>query len=210
MTGYPQAILPVDHVEPVPRPVRAVLGGQVVLDTTRGLYLWEWPFYPQFQVPVDDVDAAALIEEDPSPDPVARRSPPEPPDPAASRPPRATARRGETGLDHPRARRACTTNRPPSFVTPSGPLLAHPLTADATTAAADGSRSNATPSSTTRPLPRRTTTDPATAASMGQSPRDGCSSHRATPGRARASQSTRRPTPSRTGKGTRLETVNRR
>ena len=64
MTGYPQAIVPVDHVEPVPRRVRAVLGGQVVLDTTRALYLWEWPFYPQFQIPGDDVDAAVLIDEE--------------------------------------------------------------------------------------------------------------------------------------------------
>lgn len=63
MTGFPQAIVPVDHVEPVPRRVRAVLGGQVVLDTTRALYLWEWPFYPQFQIPAEDVDAAALVDE---------------------------------------------------------------------------------------------------------------------------------------------------
>ncbi|HEY1591632.1 MAG TPA: DUF427 domain-containing protein [Solirubrobacteraceae bacterium] len=60
---YPQPITPVDHVEPVPRRVRAELGGQVVLDTTRALYLWEWPFYPQFLIPVDDVDPDALIDE---------------------------------------------------------------------------------------------------------------------------------------------------
>jgi uncharacterized protein (DUF427 family) len=60
---YPQALVLVDHVEPVARRVRAVLGGQVVIDTTRALYLWEWPFYPQFQIPVEDADAAALIDE---------------------------------------------------------------------------------------------------------------------------------------------------
>ena len=60
---YPQAVVPVDHVEPVARRVRAVLGGQVVMDTTRALYLWEWPFYPQFLIPAQDVDAAALIDE---------------------------------------------------------------------------------------------------------------------------------------------------
>ena len=43
MSGYPQAIVPVDHVEPVPRRIRAELGGRVVLDTTHALYLWEWP-----------------------------------------------------------------------------------------------------------------------------------------------------------------------
>jgi uncharacterized protein (DUF427 family) len=63
MTAYPQAIVPVDHVEPVPRRVRAMLGGQVVLDTTRALYLWEWPYYPQFYIPADDVDPAALVDE---------------------------------------------------------------------------------------------------------------------------------------------------
>jgi uncharacterized protein (DUF427 family) len=63
MPPYPQAITPVDHIEPVPRRVRAELGGRVVLDTIRALYLWEWPFYPQFQIPADDVDPAALVDE---------------------------------------------------------------------------------------------------------------------------------------------------
>lgn len=63
MTGFPQAIVPVDHLEPVARRVRAVLGGRVVLDTTRALYLWEWPFYPQFQIPADDVHPDVLVDE---------------------------------------------------------------------------------------------------------------------------------------------------
>jgi hypothetical protein len=46
MSDYPQAITPVDHVEPVPRRIRAELAGRKVLDTTSALYLWEWPFYP--------------------------------------------------------------------------------------------------------------------------------------------------------------------
>jgi uncharacterized protein (DUF427 family) len=61
--SYPQPLVPVNHVEPVPRRIRAMLGGRVVLDTTRALYLWEWPFYPQFQIPAQDVDAGALLEE---------------------------------------------------------------------------------------------------------------------------------------------------
>ena len=56
MSGYPQPIVPVDHVEPVPRRIRAELGGGVVLDTTDALYLWEWPPYPQFLIPAGDVD----------------------------------------------------------------------------------------------------------------------------------------------------------
>ena len=63
---YPGAIVEAGHVEPVPRRIRAELGGQVVLDTTRALYMWEWPFYPQFHIPVGDVDAAALIDGGPA------------------------------------------------------------------------------------------------------------------------------------------------
>src|ERR1019366_3177892 len=47
----------------VPRRVRATLGGQVVLDTTRALYLWEVPYYPQFYIPMDDVNHDFLIDE---------------------------------------------------------------------------------------------------------------------------------------------------
>jgi uncharacterized protein (DUF427 family) len=60
MTDYPQAIVPVNHMEPVPRRVRAMLGGQTVLDTGRAIYLWERAPYPQFYFPVGDLDPAAL------------------------------------------------------------------------------------------------------------------------------------------------------
>jgi uncharacterized protein (DUF427 family) len=56
MTGaYPQPITALNHVEPVPRRIRAQLNGQVVLDSTRALYLWEWPFYPQYLIPAEDI-----------------------------------------------------------------------------------------------------------------------------------------------------------
>jgi uncharacterized protein (DUF427 family) len=61
--GYPEMIVPVNHIEPVPRRVRALLGGSVVLDTTRALYVWETPRYPQYYVPLADVDPAALVDE---------------------------------------------------------------------------------------------------------------------------------------------------
>jgi uncharacterized protein (DUF427 family) len=64
MPDYPRPITPVDHMEPVPRRVRGMLGGRVVLDTTRALYLWEWPPYPQYYIPVDDIDAGVLVDED--------------------------------------------------------------------------------------------------------------------------------------------------
>ncbi|NYJ08843.1 DUF427 domain-containing protein [Petropleomorpha daqingensis] len=63
MPDYPQSITPVGHVEPVPRRVRALLGGQTVLDTTAARYVWEWPFYPQFYVPIADLAPGVLVDE---------------------------------------------------------------------------------------------------------------------------------------------------
>jgi uncharacterized protein (DUF427 family) len=60
---YPQSITPPGHVEPVPRRVRAVLAGTTVLDTTRARYVWEWPPYPQYYVPLADVRAGLLVDE---------------------------------------------------------------------------------------------------------------------------------------------------
>jgi uncharacterized protein (DUF427 family) len=60
---YPKAITPVDHVEPVPRRIRAMLGNEVVLDTTAALYVWEWANYPQYYIPVTDVNPAVLVDE---------------------------------------------------------------------------------------------------------------------------------------------------
>jgi uncharacterized protein (DUF427 family) len=65
VTDYPQAIVPVDHVEPVPRRVRAKLGGAVVLDTTSARYVWEWPYYPQFYIPRADVLPDLLVDGQP-------------------------------------------------------------------------------------------------------------------------------------------------
>ena len=63
MTNYPAMITPVGHVEPVPRRIRAVLAGATVLDTDRALYVWEWPFYPQYYVPEEDVRRELLVAE---------------------------------------------------------------------------------------------------------------------------------------------------
>jgi uncharacterized protein (DUF427 family) len=64
VTDYPQMIAPVNHIEPVPRRVRAFLGGAVVLDTTHALYVWEWPNYPQYYIPLTDVTPAVLVDEE--------------------------------------------------------------------------------------------------------------------------------------------------
>src|SRR5579871_4467465 len=63
MNDYPAVIVEVNHVEPVPRRIRAVLAGQTVLDTTRALYVWEIPHYPQYYIPLEDVDRELLVAE---------------------------------------------------------------------------------------------------------------------------------------------------
>ena len=63
MNDYPAAIVPVNHVEPVPRRIRAYLGGRKVLDTSRAMYVWEWPHYPQYYIPLADVRRDLLVSE---------------------------------------------------------------------------------------------------------------------------------------------------
>ena len=63
MQDYPQSIAAVDATEPVPRRIRATLAGATVIDTTRAIYLWEWPHYPQYYIPLADISAAALVDE---------------------------------------------------------------------------------------------------------------------------------------------------
>jgi Domain of unknown function (DUF427) len=36
----------------------------VVFDTTRARYVWEWPYYPQYYIPLADVHSGALTGED--------------------------------------------------------------------------------------------------------------------------------------------------
>jgi uncharacterized protein (DUF427 family) len=54
-TAYPPAVTVVNQVAPVPRRIRALLAGETVLDTTSALYVWEWPYYPQYYIPLSDV-----------------------------------------------------------------------------------------------------------------------------------------------------------
>ena len=61
--GYPPTLPPVNHTAPVPRRIRAVLDGHVVVDTTSALYVWEWSHYPQYYIPLEDIDSAVLVDE---------------------------------------------------------------------------------------------------------------------------------------------------
>jgi uncharacterized protein (DUF427 family) len=63
VNDYPAAIAAINHVEPVARRIRAFLGGEKVLDTTGARYVWEWPHYPQYYIPVADVRHDLLIPE---------------------------------------------------------------------------------------------------------------------------------------------------
>lgn len=63
MSGHPGPAVPVGHVEPCPRRVRARIDGRVVVDTVEARYLWEHPWYPRWVLPVDDVDPAVLVED---------------------------------------------------------------------------------------------------------------------------------------------------
>ena len=63
MNDYPAPPVPANHTEPVPRRIRAVLAGQTVLDTTSARYVWEWPGFPQYYVPLTDVVEGALVDE---------------------------------------------------------------------------------------------------------------------------------------------------
>lgn len=63
MSDYPKMITPVNHVEPVPRRIRALLAGETIFDTTAASYVWEWPQYPQYYIPLADVRRDLLVVE---------------------------------------------------------------------------------------------------------------------------------------------------
>lgn len=60
---YPAMAAEVNRVEPAPRRVRGWLGGEQIFDTSRARYVWEWPNYPQYYIPVGDIGERFLIDE---------------------------------------------------------------------------------------------------------------------------------------------------
>ena len=58
--NYPRMITRIDHIERVPRRVRAVHDGHVLADSTNALYVWEWANYPQYYLPRGDVTEGLL------------------------------------------------------------------------------------------------------------------------------------------------------
>ncbi|MEQ4301636.1 DUF427 domain-containing protein [Plantactinospora sp. B6F1] len=63
MSLYPRAIVPIDHIEPCPRRIRALLNGEWVLDTSSARYVWEWQHYPHYYIPLADVREDLLVDE---------------------------------------------------------------------------------------------------------------------------------------------------
>ena len=63
MHDYPAMPTSINHVEPVPRRIRAVLGKETIVDTTHASYVWEWPYYPQYYIPLSDVRSGVLVDQ---------------------------------------------------------------------------------------------------------------------------------------------------
>lgn len=63
MLDYPEILVPPGSVASVPRRIRGRLGERYVFDTRRALYVWEFPPYPQYYLPLADVDTDLLVDE---------------------------------------------------------------------------------------------------------------------------------------------------
>src|SRR5689334_18371187 len=62
MSDYPLPFVPPGGSAPVPRRIRALLDGQVVVDSANALYVWEFPPYPQYYLPLADVADGVLAD----------------------------------------------------------------------------------------------------------------------------------------------------
>jgi uncharacterized protein (DUF427 family) len=60
---YPQMAAVRGRVEPAPRRVRGFLRHRLVFDTTSARYVWEVPYFPQYYIPLADVKAEFLRDE---------------------------------------------------------------------------------------------------------------------------------------------------
>lgn len=61
---YPEMAAARGRVEPAPRRVRGYLGHELVFDTTAARYVWEFPYYPAYYIPLADVRTEFLLDED--------------------------------------------------------------------------------------------------------------------------------------------------
>ena len=60
---YPQMAAARGRVEPSPRRVRGFVGDKLIFDTMSARYVWEVPYYPQYYIPLNDVQPSVLRDE---------------------------------------------------------------------------------------------------------------------------------------------------
>jgi uncharacterized protein (DUF427 family) len=63
MIGYPEPLVPPGGIAPVPRRVRGLLADRWVFDSRRASYVWEFPPYPQYYIPLADLDPSLLVND---------------------------------------------------------------------------------------------------------------------------------------------------
>jgi uncharacterized protein (DUF427 family) len=61
--NYPTMAAETGRIEPAPRRVRGFLDGHQVFDTIDAVYVWEWENYPQYYLPLADIDTQLLVDE---------------------------------------------------------------------------------------------------------------------------------------------------
>jgi uncharacterized protein (DUF427 family) len=64
VNDYPALAVSAGHLEPSPRRVRGTVAGRTIFDTNRALYVWEIAHFPQYYIPVEDIDPLVLVDED--------------------------------------------------------------------------------------------------------------------------------------------------
>jgi uncharacterized protein (DUF427 family) len=62
--NHPLPLVPAGEMAPCARRVRGVLGATTIFDTTRARYVWEFPPYPQYYIPLEDIADGVLVDED--------------------------------------------------------------------------------------------------------------------------------------------------
>lgn len=60
---YPGMAAERGRVEPAPRRVRGFVDGELIFDTVEARYVWEVPYYPQYYIPLRDIRAQYLIDD---------------------------------------------------------------------------------------------------------------------------------------------------
>ncbi|WP_310773317.1 DUF427 domain-containing protein [Mycobacterium sp. Z3061] len=60
---FPQMAAARGRIEPAPRRVRGYLGAELVFDTTAARYVWEFPYYPAYYIPLADVRTEFLSDD---------------------------------------------------------------------------------------------------------------------------------------------------